>query len=99
MKVSIDNYANGARPEGEPTTEQLTEVQAADGSCWAHVVIPEGETATASIRRAEDAEPEAIEVRMNAAWEGPAVETEGAVSARPGWPRLVLALASLPDEG
>lgn len=99
MKVSIDNYANGTRPDGEPLPpEQLTEVQAADGSCWAHVVIPEGKTATASIQRAEDAEPEAIDVRLNPAWEGPVVEAEGAVSARPGWPRLVLTLVDLPAD-
>lgn len=98
MKVSTDNYANGVRPEGEPTTEQLTEVQAADGSCWAHVVIPEGKTATASIQRAEGADIEAIDVRLNPAWEGPVVEAEGAVSARPGWPRLVLELADTPVE-
>lgn len=99
MKVSTDTYADGAAPAGTALpAEQLTEVQAADGTCWAHVAIPDGQTVTATIVRAQGATPEAIEVRLNPSWSGPvatAADTAG-LSTRGGWPRLVLTLVALP---
>lgn len=99
MKVSTDTYADGAAPAGSALpAEQLTEVQAADGTCWAHVAIPDGQTVTATIVRAEGATPEAIDVRLNPSWSGAVVsvaDTAG-LSTRNGWPRLVLTLVALP---
>lgn len=98
MKVSADNYIDGSKPGGDTLpAEQLTEVQAADGSCWAHIVVPDGMTATAKIQRDADSAPEAIDVRLNPSFAGPVVEADGAVSARAGWPRLVVDFAALPE--
>lgn len=97
MKISIGTYTDASIGAALPA-EQLTEVQAADGSCWAHVAIPEGQTVTAMIVRAEGATPEAIDVRLNPSWVGAVVkvaDTAG-LSARAGWPRLVLTLVAVP---
>lgn len=99
MKVSTDTYADGAPPAGSALpAEPLTEAQAADGTCWAHVAIPDGQTVKATIVRAQGATPEAIDVRLNPSWSGPVVtvaNTAG-LSTRTGWPRLVLTLVALP---
>ena len=101
MKVAIDTYVDGSKPAGDTLpAAQLTEVQAIDGTCWAHVAIPEGKTTTATIQRAEDALPEPVQIRLNPSWIGPVVDVgaAAAVSARAGWPRLQLELVDLPVE-
>ena len=99
MKIAHDTYVDGAKPAGDALpAEPLTEVQSTDGTCWAHVVIPEGKTATATIQRAEGDLPEVTDVRLNPSWTGPVVEVGDAkISARAGWPRLLVTLVALPE--
>lgn len=94
MRVAADQYVNGAKPTGEPTQRLCVELRAADGSAWVHVAPGDADLPSeASLIAAEGAKPQMVALVVNPSgfWPTVPLATGAQVSARPGFPRLVLA--------
>lgn len=92
MRIASDQFVNGARPTG--AIEQQSCVEIRGGQAWAQIALDEGETlpVEGQIIAAEGAEPTTVALTANPSgmWTTVAL-TEGAeISARPGYPRLVI---------
>lgn len=93
MRVAADQYVNGAKPAGEASQRLCVELRSADGSAWVHVAPGDADLPTdGQLIAAEGAKPQKVKLTANPSGFWPTVPLlAGAqVSARPGYPRLVL---------
>jgi len=93
MRIAADHYVNGARPSGAIEQQQCVELRAANGAAWANVFL-DGEPAPteAQIIQAEGEEPQTVAIAANpsGAWPTVPLAAGAEISARAGYPRLVL---------
>lgn len=93
MRIAADQFVNGVKPTGDATSRLCVELRAADGSAWVHVAPGDADLPTeAQLIQAQDADPVNVQLRANPSGFWPTVELPAGaqVSARPGYPRLVL---------
>lgn len=95
MRIGADHYVNGERPTGGVEQRQCVEARSADGAVWANVCLDEGEIlADVQIVTAEGADPVSVDIAPNPSgnWLTVPLEPGAQVSARAGYPRLILLL-------
>lgn len=98
MRIAIDQYVNGVKPEEEsdgpePAQRLCVELRSADGRAWVQVAPGDEDLPTeADLIAAESAELERVDLVANPSgfWPTIALESGAQVSARPGYPRLIL---------
>lgn len=94
MRIAADQYVDGAQPAGVAATNRLcVELRAAGWGAWVHVAPGDADPPTeAQLIEAEGAKPKTVRLVVNPSGFWPTVPlAKGAqVSARQGYPRLVL---------
>lgn len=94
MRIAVDQFVDGARPAGPIEQRQCIELRSADGSAWVQISL-EGEEpvpADGKIIAEDGAIPRAVALVANpsGAWQTVPLPPGAQISARPGWPRLVI---------
>lgn len=93
MRIAVDQFVNGAKPQGEPTQRLCVELRAADGSAWVHVAPGDSNIPTeGQVITAEGAKPKKVALVANPSgfWPTVPLPAGAQISARPDYPRLVL---------
>lgn len=93
MRVAADQYVNGATPTGKASQRLCVELRAADGSAWVHVAPGDESVPTEGLLvTAESAKPQTVRLTANPSgfWPTLPLPAGAEISARPGYPRLVL---------
>lgn len=93
MRVAADQYVNGAKPQGSASKRLCVELAAPGGVAWAHIAPGDDDLPThALLITAAGAKPKKVALTVNPSgfWPTVAIEPGAEVSARPGYPRLVL---------
>lgn len=93
MRIATDHFVNGARPTGAIEQQACVELRAANGSAWANVFLDGADAPTeGQVVAAEGEEPQTVALMANPSgvWPTVPLSAGAAISARPGYPRLVL---------
>lgn len=93
MRIAADHYVNGARPAGAAEQHPCVEIRSEDGTVWANVFLGKADApAKGQIVRAEGAKPEATSLIAHSSglWPTVPLDKGAQISARPGWPRLII---------
>jgi hypothetical protein len=98
MRIAADQFVNGAAPTGALEQSMCVEIATMDGAAWAYVALEAGEAlpTEADLIAEQGASPVRVAVRSNGSgvWKTVSLEPGAEISARPGYPRLILVPAT-----
>jgi hypothetical protein len=94
MRIANDQFVNGVRPTGALEQRQCIELRTMGGQAWVQIALDEGESVPTEgqLIAEEGATPTTVALSSNpsGAWSTVPLAEDAQVSARPGFPRLVL---------
>lgn len=94
MRIAADQFVNGARPTGTLEQRPCVEIRTAGGQVWAQIALDAGEEVPteAQVVLEEGAQPVTVALAANPSglWATVPLAADAQISARPGYPRMVL---------